>query len=297
MGESLVCYQCGYDLRAQPADGVCPECGALVAASQAAVRRQPLLVARWATVGCAVIAFSGLAMVGTVGCWTTSTVPGPPPKGLLAFYFVISLAVLLGPLLLFKPLPGEGMMSRRWMLGMLLAAMVVRVVPMWSAYAENLLERPASLPAWAFDPLVFATCNHATVAVITLVGWWRLTMISAALGRWKLRIWAGVVGAVCLLATLEPLPHFVVGRFARGGDTPMLASPGLWGELASASVSPTDRPLQAVVEAVSASPEEGWLLSLIATPMAFGVLISAMLMFEAQARPLSRDAAAATTAP
>ncbi len=43
MTEALLCHRCGYDLRVQPADGVCPECETPVAASQeaAAVPRRP----------------------------------------------------------------------------------------------------------------------------------------------------------------------------------------------------------------------------------------------------------------
>src|SRR5947199_1938403 len=43
MSVDLPCHQCRYDLRAQPQDGKCPECGASVAESRrlAAIPRRP----------------------------------------------------------------------------------------------------------------------------------------------------------------------------------------------------------------------------------------------------------------
>src|SRR5438874_8793838 len=43
MSDELLCHRCGYDLRAHPQDGKCPECGASVAESRrvAAIPRRP----------------------------------------------------------------------------------------------------------------------------------------------------------------------------------------------------------------------------------------------------------------
>jgi hypothetical protein len=43
MSDELLCYRCGYDLRAHPEDGVCPECGGSVAEARqwAAIPRRP----------------------------------------------------------------------------------------------------------------------------------------------------------------------------------------------------------------------------------------------------------------
>src|SRR5690242_4190752 len=43
MSDEMPCHVCGYDVRAQPADGICPECSASVAESRrlARVPRRP----------------------------------------------------------------------------------------------------------------------------------------------------------------------------------------------------------------------------------------------------------------
>ena len=296
---ALPCARCGYDLRAQPPAGVCPECGAMVAEAIALRDRPPLAVAAPFAARCFAIG-SGLMLLGGLVQWAhwlgiSQSWPVWAWRGFLETGWLLTYA---GAFFLLARLPDEG--RHRRFAALLLGAMSLHyaVVAAWEiGYTSEGF--PPWLD-WLLDDRVSVGFVWLTVLPVTLFVWLRL---ARAAGRLKARGLAWVcrgVAAGAVLALVDPAWGLLKSGFYRGGGgTPVLVHPFVMGGLVRSirgEASVRGSPLGYVEIAW----ENHWLISLLATPLAYAAMAWATVALTRAAwrsRQLSDVGAAATTDP
>lgn len=272
---TIHCHLCAYDLRVTPRDGVCPECGTPVAEAVAA--SMPLRIAaprasRLAAVGCAVMLLGGLMHIGH---WLGLSRNWPEVLWRVWFDAGFYLT-MLGPFFLLARLPGEAT-RRRAMIALVLATAILLLLAqtiVWEIYTiDGVIEFPPWLE-WQLDDRVSVATVWLLILPISLIAWLRLARIAGRLpSRWSPWVGRGM-GIACVIAVAEPTLNVVVfwNDWSSGGNAPVFIMPftigTMWRALhGNPSVRGGFRGLAEI------GFENGWLSSLIFTPLAYAAMI------------------------
>ena len=251
----LPCARCGYDLRAQPTDGVCPECGATVAEAIARRAAAAVPVERAArkriclAIGGASLALLSMALGGATALesgWLSL-------KWLDAIVWTSLAAGAVAPLFFLAPLPGE----RPWQPMACAVAWLFALGGYLVLHAIDLADRTSSAIGprrlyWGGLLLIVATFNG--------VVWLRVQTLAHRLGLRGL----AAVALVLLIATTAALLEGWLATWRNASIASGNFMPLQWGVRAVALV----RGAEAfdATAAFQSYLRRGGLLTVLATP-------------------------------